>query len=347
MRFFQERALARALDALRHVLGLAPHAQRREVIAGLSAALRREMIRYMETRSGNLRSSEKVRASRLGQTSREPGQTHGCGSLRSAWLALDFGGLDKVALTGSDVAPKADKRVWTVRTLTAVYHRARCQVDGVVVRSCSVRKPFEARAMNAQLRAARADLPPGTSAEERVRAMTHALTKVGATEVGGARRAPRTPTFAVVIDARRWIGKSLTSPTTTSIEEALAWRQLASDAEAGGWPTIRALWLHWMQAERLPRWGNRMRSAAEAEARAAAADVLLARLTEKGKLRGDRTGERSKRALGEHQSVRLERRLKLSVARAERSLARTIRAGRVVKKKQTKVECKSGSNAQQ
>ena len=119
---------------------------------------------------------------------------------------------------------EADKRVWTVRTLTAVYHRARCQVDGVVVRSCSVRKPFEARAMNAQLRAARADLPPGTSAEERVRAMTHALTKVGATEVGGARRAPRTPTFAVVIDARRWIGKSLTSPTTTSIEEALAWR---------------------------------------------------------------------------------------------------------------------------
>ncbi|CAE7225339.1 gsp-2 [Symbiodinium natans] len=190
-------SLNAALSRLHGILEALPKGNRRAAIEGLSKQLRHELIKFMEARRLHVCSAApqpRRRVQMVKPLARMPGS------------------------------------VWTFKTPSAQYHRARCQIGGVLVRSSSVRCRAQAEALLQRLHAALSEVPE--QLEQRLPAAAAALSLQSCTV-----------SFVVVLDARRWIGRSLESPTLYSLAETLTWRRRAAEAEAGGWPRVRALWM--------------------------------------------------------------------------------------------------------
>ncbi|CAJ1346300.1 unnamed protein product [Effrenium voratum] len=145
-------------------------------------------------------------------------------------------------------APK-EGGIWSFRTGRAQYHRARCQLGGVLVRSGSVPCRAQAEQLLARLRRTALETLP---LEQRLAAAAEALC-VERAEVS----------FVVTLDARRWLGRNIESPTLRSLEETLHWRRRADEAEAAGWPGVRELWNDWQCLCRPKQLQHRRRSASE------------------------------------------------------------------------------------
>eukprot|EP00439_Symbiodinium_sp_Y106_P046503 s7405_g5.t3 len=190
--------------------------------------------------------------------------------------------------------------VWTSGRASAQHHRARCQIGGVLVRSSSVRCREQAEVLLQRLRAALSEVPEAL--EHRLPAAAAALSK------------SCTVSFVVTLDARRWIGRSLESPTLHSLAETLSWRRRAAEAEAGGWPLVKALWMEWMQTTSAqPRAFQRSRrSAREVHRLVAAGDVCFS---------GKAAKKRARQVASDR---RLARRLRAAVTIAEALLGRAM-----------------------
>lgn len=174
--------------------------------------------------------------------------------------------------------------LWRTKTAHAEYHRVRFQFRGVVVLSRGMVLRTQAEAMLSQLRTAAS--PQGRDPEHELRALVEALSTASVATAGESPKASVDDAaqhlapalyFAVCIDARRWIGKSLTSPTMRSLEEALEMRRRVVEAEQEGWDAVRELWAQWLTAERPARW-RRRHNQLDVEKRLAAADTVSKRL---------------------------------------------------------------------
>lgn len=73
--------------------------------------------------------------------------------------------------------------------------------------------------------------------------------------------------FWATINARRWIGRTLSSPQVSSVAQAIDLRRRFEEARQHGWPALRAEWKQCLQAERSSgRFGRRSMGHEEAEA---------------------------------------------------------------------------------
>eukprot|EP00927_Polykrikos_kofoidii_P009907 TRINITY_DN14162_c0_g3_i1.p1 TRINITY_DN14162_c0_g3~~TRINITY_DN14162_c0_g3_i1.p1 ORF type:complete len:337 (+),score=44.51 TRINITY_DN14162_c0_g3_i1:110-1012(+) len=232
--------------------------------------------------------------------------------------------------------------VVTIKAISSEYHRLRCQISGVVVRSPCIPRA-EARNTLLKLRSClftrleKLGSDVATSPEDRLRAIATTVSSGVAAiptqrenaEVGNARRhnVKFRASFSAVLDARRFIGRCLSSPASLCVDEAISWRRHAAAAESEGWPSVRALWLRWLQ---MPRDRGLRRPATaltfeEAEARVAMADAvcetLHARAASKVHIRRARV-ERASSARVERNALaqrRLRRGIMIAVSRAERA----------------------------
>eukprot|EP00438_Fugacium_kawagutii_P023211 Skav215680 [mRNA] locus=scaffold278:166462:167457:- [translate_table: standard] len=69
----------------------------------------------------------------------------------------------------------------------------------------------------------------------------------------------------VVMDARPWVGKMVTSPRTQQISQAISMWTRAEQARVEGWHSMRSVWLEWMQMGRRERFNIRAKSWSQAE----------------------------------------------------------------------------------
>lgn len=245
-----------ALARLQALLEAMPKDLRRKEIEGLSKELRAELAAFMEARE----------------------QRSLCSTFRPPKVRLSH----------------ATGNIWSFKSTTRSFHRARCQIGGVLIRSGTVRRRDEAEDLLVHLRHAHA---LSGNLEERLLAATEALSALG-----------KSVTFAVTLDARRWVGQTLESPSSRCLSETLHWRRQAEAAEAAGWPSIRQLWMDWQRLERPRQFQHRVRSAETVQ--------RLAR-------RGD-AAETRKRLRQEAAGRRLERSYLWAKKRAERLLERAM-----------------------
>lgn len=79
--------------------------------------------------------------------------------------------------------------------------------------------------------------------------------------------------FRATVDARRFLGRTLSSRQVTCIRQALALKQDLESARQQGWPMLRASWVQSMQEQRCSRrFGHRALSPSEADAMCRAAE---------------------------------------------------------------------------
>jgi len=198
-----------ALARLQSSLEAMPADTRRRAIEGLSKELRNELVSFMEAqgRRGMLPSRSMIQGEPTRSVSNEG-------------------------------------NIWTFKTSSRQYHRARCQIGGVVVRSGSVQRREEAERLLSRLRQS---MSSAKDLQERLVAADEAFQ-------GSA-------SFVVTLNARRWLGQTLESPTLRKLQDVLRWRQEAEAAEAAGWQSIRALWMDWQRLARPSQFQHRRRSA--------------------------------------------------------------------------------------
>eukprot|EP00435_Cladocopium_sp_Y103_P012721 s4765_g3.t1 len=167
------RPLEVALARLRSSLEAMSADTRRRAIEGLSKELRNELVSFMEAqgRRGTLGSRSMMQV-----------------PARSV----------------------SEGNIWTIRTSSRQYHRARCQIGGVLVRSGSVQRREEALSLLSRLR----------------QTMSSATGDLEQRLVAAAEAFQGSASFVVTLDARRWLGRALESPTFRSLHETLRWRQL-------------------------------------------------------------------------------------------------------------------------
>ncbi|CAE7947400.1 unnamed protein product, partial [Symbiodinium sp. KB8] len=90
---------------------------------------------------------------------------------------------------------------------------------------------------------------------------------------GPCQEAPRLWRFRATVDARRWVGRTLSSRQVASLGEALELKQQLEMARQQGWPALKAAWIRCMQtAPQSRRFGHRAVSFKEAEAKATDAE---------------------------------------------------------------------------
>lgn len=269
------RPLELALARLQGSLEAMPKDTRRRAIEGLSKELRNELTNFMEAKER-------------------------CSGARSA----------SVMQVQSAGASK-EGNIWTFKSSSRQYHRARCHIGRVVVRSGSVKRREEAEDLLSRLRRSMSAL--SGDVEQRLLAAAEAFSIHGSA------------TFVVTLDARRWVGRSLESPTLRCLKETLQWRRQAEAAEAAGWQSIRALWMDWQQLERPSQFQHRRRSAQEVERLARLGDVA------------DRTRRLRKENVAKLREERLKRCYGCAKRRAQRLLCRVMEPRHGRKRKAPKV----------
>eukprot|EP00913_Durusdinium_trenchii_P016470 g15481.t1 len=172
------RHLQMALARLQALLEAMPKDLRRKEIEGLSKELRAELAAFMEARE----------------------QRSLCSTFRPPKVRLSH----------------ATGNIWSFKSTTRSFHRARCQIGGVLIRSGTVRRRDEAEDLLVHLRHAHA---LSGNLEERLLAATEALSALG-----------KSVTFAVTLDARRWVAQQMCVPnrkTFTAIAaQSKDWQRL-------------------------------------------------------------------------------------------------------------------------
>eukprot|EP00929_Paragymnodinium_shiwhaense_P109204 TRINITY_DN75560_c0_g1_i1.p1 TRINITY_DN75560_c0_g1~~TRINITY_DN75560_c0_g1_i1.p1 ORF type:complete len:610 (+),score=132.32 TRINITY_DN75560_c0_g1_i1:297-2126(+) len=195
------------------------------------------------------------------------------------------------------------------------YHRFRCQIAGVIIRSKCLRQREEAERVLEKVRCAISERPAdkgqpcdlkheavttSTSAEDSLRAAVASVLELESASERSSSCSddsdPRVPfktssqqnktqllNFTAVLDARRWTGRIIAAPVCSSLEKALELRRQAAQAEDAGWSAVRDLWRQWLlEAPDNPvKWGRhggraRMMSSAAAEEYLNSADRLSA-----------------------------------------------------------------------
>lgn len=253
------RPLEVALARLRSSLEAMSADTRRRAIEGLSKELRNELVSFMEAqgRRGTLGSRSMMQV-----------------PARSV----------------------SEGNIWTIRTSSRQYHRARCQIGGVLVRSGSVQRREEALSLLSRLR----------------QTMSSATGDLEQRLVAAAEAFQGSASFVVTLDARRWLGRALESPTFRSLHETLRWRREAEAAEAAGWQSVRALWMDWQRLARPSQFQHRRRSAEEVQRLAQMGDVA------------DRTRRLRKATTASLREARLQRSYGYAKRRAQRLLLRVM-----------------------
>lgn len=188
----------------------------------------------------------------------------------------------------------SEGNIWTIRTSSRQYHRARCHIGGVLVRSGSVQRREEALSLLSRLRQS---MSASGDLEQRL---------VAAAEAFGS------ASFVVTLDARRWLGRALESPTFRSLHETLRWRREAEAAEAAGWQSIRALWMDWQRLARPSQFQHRRRSAEEVQRLAQLGDAA------------ERSRRLRKATAASLRDARLQRSYDYAKRRAQRLLLRVM-----------------------
>merc|ERR1712194_891771 len=56
--------------------------------------------------------------------------------------------------------------------------------------------------------------------------------------------------FRATINARRWVGRTISSPQVTDLSEAMSFQRRLVHARERGWPALREEWLYCLQRDR-------------------------------------------------------------------------------------------------
>lgn len=322
---------ARALDALRRTLERVPREVRRQAIQSLSCGLRDELLRFMEahaTSRSTLRDS--VHSAELATCS-------GAITLKRRGSAATA---SQLLCSGSPaVSARHFGGIVTVHTGLKEYHRVRCQIGGVVVRSRGMPRREQAQAKLVRLRSMANVNSDKCDLTERLSAAEQAFSDPGFNSFDMNAKGSGL-SFAVVLDARRWIGRSIMSPSIASAQEAASCRQEACEAEIHGWSSVRSLWLRWLQVQRPRRWSNGARSEMHLQTLLAVADATYSERAKRmrtsvsgcSRYKKQASTVCAERVLAKHcvrnaftqRSTRLERMLARSVEHAQRSLAKVV-----------------------
>lgn len=318
--------LTRALQRLQAALGAHEKTARRAAIDGLSTSLRSALLLFMEAchaakpvsfRSNGSRTADSPSA-KVKQSLRPTGVKTGAASRVVDGPPGGQTAMAKRRCLGG---------VWTVNTGRTQYYKVRCYVAGIVIRSGGFRNMTQAEELLNNLRTSIAAASP-----QEDDARLHSVAAVLRADLlyRGCRSAP---SFAAVLDARRWLGRNIESPSQVTLEQAIGERRRAFDAEKAGWHSVRSLWLEWLGKARPRRWGHKPLDAQEATAAVAAADE---RAQQKDARMAARTAQRAAKAeaflarrrraearaahASQLRCERLKRELCKAVARAERAL---------------------------
>lgn len=229
--------IERRLEALRKALKQASPPSRRTALEACSAALRRELLRYVEA----LVAKGEAATLQSGKPKKRRPPAAG---------------------------------IWAASLPSGHVYAARLSVGGIAMASCTTRCSARARAFRDAIQQIsssvvsdeRCDPPPNAAwATFAGRLRDAVATAVSAEPHLGLR-------FHIVLDARPWIGKRVYSPALESVESALALRRAVDDAALRGWPVLRGFWLEWLMAQRRRL---KCQSAAEAEAAAGAVEAAF------------------------------------------------------------------------
>eukprot|EP00931_Biecheleriopsis_adriatica_P056845 TRINITY_DN33713_c0_g1_i2.p1 TRINITY_DN33713_c0_g1~~TRINITY_DN33713_c0_g1_i2.p1 ORF type:complete len:370 (-),score=86.46 TRINITY_DN33713_c0_g1_i2:59-1168(-) len=141
-------------------------------------------------------------------------------------------------------------------------------------------------------------------------------------------------TFRATVDARCWVGRTLSSRQVASVQEVVSLQKELEAARREGWPSLRAAWVRCMQEPRQTRrFGHRALGSVEAECAAAAAEAQ-ASAAASGKLFVSRCSPLSRVASSRSGAVarerasqrRQDRRKRMADREAMRKAARAERA---------------------
>jgi len=286
-----QAVLQRGLPRLRCLVAALPRARRLQVLERLSVQLRRTLISYMEAThlAASSRSAEAV----YNGVSKELSAAH------PPDVEAKRPSKVKKSIGGGQRSLKANGGVYTFRGSSGLFHVARISIDCIAIASGCYRSYAEAQRLCNLLGRLRESMP-------RSAARPHWMTEVGHAARDSSDDGHRgnwllaaftrgvTPgkvslpaeladlhhgvwRFRATVDARRWIGRTVSSRQVSSIAEALQLRRWLDGLRRQGWEALRAGWIHCMQEPRnSSRFGRLARSKAVAEAQAGACEGLAA-----------------------------------------------------------------------
>lgn len=212
------RRLERALSLLRPLLAALPQEQRRHAIQGFSERLRRRLLVHLQAPTP-------CRAEPPGMRRAEAPGRHKRRRLAPARAARE--------------RPKGRGGVTTVRLGGQERYFARITADGIAISSASTTDRRAAESLRDVLaRLCRGE--PGTGGAGGSERLLAAFLGLGAPGADVLALSRSTWSFRVLVDARRWVGRVLSTRRTLSIEEALLWRdRLRALRLRGGWRALR------------------------------------------------------------------------------------------------------------
>lgn len=236
----RKEVLKDGLGRLQKLLAALPAQQRLKSLQYLSESLRSSLLRHMELQQMQ-RSTDASMSVRSSRTSVRPAKRKAPCQKKSPM--------------------SSSKGISMIKTKDG--HRryvARAIISGIAISSRCVRSLEEAQDLRAHL-------------ENQV--SRHRVDSTGEwLEVAfGPSQEGHSWHFRATVDARRFLGRTLSSRQVTCIRQALALKQDLESARQQGWPMLRASWVQSMQEQRCSRrFGHRALSASEADAMCRAAE---------------------------------------------------------------------------
>lgn len=275
--------LARYLSRLRRCLAECPRRIRQDVISKMSLLLRQKLLEQMEAAVGTCGAclpqgdppsacSEVSPVSRDDETPKNSApalsienQVQGGPLQEEVECRVDFQGPASSAGAGlKRHGRKLYRGVNTLKSRGFMYYEARLSVRNLTLASRATRTLEEAvhnhtllatfRQIFSEKEAGVKDSTAKLTAQNLQKALeeTEGLSDVGLS-------------LQVVMDARPWVGKMVTSPRTQEISKAISMWMQAEVARLEGWPAMSAVWLEWMQMGRRERFNIRSKSLSQAQ----------------------------------------------------------------------------------
>jgi len=229
----RQEVLEEGLGRLHKLLAELMPSQRLTALQFFSESLRSALLRYMELRHLH-RSTDAT-------------LTHAPSAQQSKPRKR------KATVDAAKTRPNSLKGVSMIKTKDG--HRryfARAIISGIAISSRCVRSREEAQVLRAQL--------------EQVSLLHRGEKHDSQLELAFDKFQEHMWLFRATVDARRFLGKTLSSRQVSSIRQALAMKQNLDEARQQGWPVLRASWVQSMQEPRGGRFGHRSLSAEEADA---------------------------------------------------------------------------------
>lgn len=254
---FRKQGLQQGLTRLQLLLARLPQEHRLQALQFLSETLRRSLLKHMELQHMQGWRSYNDRKRKREKSAREPRPA----KKRSARSLVTFAKEKQKSGPGRGIC------IMRSGNGVRVCYFARAIIAGIAISSHCVRGEEEAKALRDFL-----DKVSSSRWQSLMESDPGGFGLRPAFE-GPCQEAPRLWRFRATVDARRWVGRTLSSRQVASLGEALELKQQLEMARQQGWPALKAAWIRCMQtAPQSRRFGHRAVSFKEAEAKATDAE---------------------------------------------------------------------------